>query len=98
MVLESSLENHFRKTVRALGGRAYKLAPTDKGMPDRMVIFPRLGIELVELKTETGRTSPAQDLWHARAASMGVYVTVLSGRAQIDSWADDRRQDMEGKA
>lgn len=94
-MLERALERYFRQAVRDLGGRAYKLAPTDKGMPDRMVILPRLGIELVELKTETGRTSPAQDLWHARAASMGVYVTLLSGRAQIDAWAEDRRRDLE---
>lgn len=85
--LESSLEAHFNRTVRLhLGGRAVKLAPTEKGLPDRLVLLPGGRVYLVELKTLTGRTSAAQDLWHERAAQLGTKVHVLVGREGIDAW------------
>jgi hypothetical protein len=85
--LESALEAHFTKAVRAkLGGRTSKLAPTEKGIPDRMVMLPGGRIILVELKTNIGRLSEAQKLWHYRAAELGTNVVVLAGRAEIDAW------------
>lgn len=85
--LEASLEAHFNRQVRlALGGRAVKLAPTEKGVPDRLVLLPGGRVYLVELKTDTGRTSAAQDLWHERAAQLGTRVQLLVGRAGIDKW------------
>ena len=85
--LESSLEAHFNREVRLkCGGRSIKLAPTEKGVPDRMVLLPGGHIYLVELKAVDGHTSAAQDLWHARAAELGTRVIVLTGRAQVDRW------------
>jgi hypothetical protein len=95
-MLERSLEAHFRKVVRAmLHGKAFKVAPTVKGMPDRLVLLPGGRIELVELKTETGRLSPLQVLWHAEALAFGTEVTVLYGKGAIDLWAEAR---MRGEA
>lgn len=85
--LEASLEAHFNRSVRLhLGGRAVKLAPTEKGLPDRLVLLPGGRIYLVELKTTSGHTSAAQDLWHERSAQLGTRVQVLVGRAGIDQW------------
>lgn len=85
--LESELEQLFRRLVRTrLGGRLYKLAPTDVGMPDRLVLLPGGRVYLVELKTETGTVSPKQRLWHSQAAALGTKVTVLWGRAGIEAW------------
>lgn len=85
--LEASLEAHFNRQVRLrLAGRSVKLAPTEKGMPDRLVLLPGGRVHLVELKAVGGHTSAAQDLWHERSASLGTRVTVLTGRDQVDRW------------
>jgi hypothetical protein len=85
--LEASLEAHFTRQIRLmLGGRSVKLAPTEKGMPDRLVLLPGGRVHLVELKAVGGHTSAAQDLWHERARDLGTRVTVLTGREQVDRW------------
>lgn len=97
--LEASLEAYFNRTVRLrLGGRTLKVMPTEKGAPDRMVLLPGGRIYLVELKTEVGRTSAAQDLWHERAADLGTHVWVLHGRAEIDRWINARAAAIDGSA
>jgi hypothetical protein len=94
--LESSLEAHFNRVVRLhLGGRAVKMAATEKGQPDRLVLLPGGRMFLVELKTTTGRTSAAQDLWHERAAGLGTRVQVLVGRAGIDKWVREKAQEID---
>lgn len=84
--LEASLEAWFRKAVRVAGGSAHKLAPTEKGMPDRLVLMPGGRMYLVELKTEVGTVKPAQTLWHMKAAQKGIIVVVLAGRAGVAAW------------
>lgn len=94
-VREADLEIYFSGLVRRSGGLAYKIAPTAKGIPDRFVIWPGGLLELVELKTETGRLSPAQRLWHAHAAECGVEVTVLYGADQIKTYVESHRSRSE---
>lgn len=85
--LESSLEAYFRETVRRrLGGMVIKLAPTVKGVPDRLVLLPMGGIKLVELKAVTGSLSAIQRLRHDRILELGTPVVTLSGRADVDRW------------
>lgn len=94
--LESSLEAHFYRTVRmTLGGSVYKMAPTVKGMPDRLVLLPGGRMYLVELKTLTGTKSPSQNLWHQRAAQLGTVVHTLYGRTQVDQWVRERAQEVD---
>lgn len=85
--LESDLEAFFRKRVRLLGGYTLKLAPTESGVPDRLVVFPGGHIYLVELKTERGALSAIQRVWHERMLSKwGVRVHVLYGREDVVRW------------
>lgn len=86
--LESRLEPFFRHRVRQVGGYTIKLAPTERGIPDRLAIFPGGRIYFVELKTtrERSELSPIQRHWHARLADRGVNVVVLSGAAEIIAW------------
>lgn len=85
--LEAQLEAYFVKKVRLAGGYTIKLAPTERGVPDRLVIRPGGYMHLVELKTETGRLSRIQSYWHNHIRSnFGVRVYVLHGRKEIDSW------------
>jgi len=89
-MLESQLEAHFRLRVRRdLHGMSLKLAPTTVGMPDRLVLLPGGGVFFVELKTETGRLSPAQVVLHERLAALGTHVSVLYGRAAVDLWISE---------
>ena len=83
MKAEAQLERLFTHLVTAAGGISVKLAPTHVGLPDRMVIWDGGAIDLVELKTTTGKLSPAQVVWHQRAALLGRKVHVLYGEAQI---------------
>lgn len=83
---EALLEAFFRQRVRTLGGYTFKLAPTEPGVPDRLVLLPGGRVYLVELKTDVGRVSPAQVEWHKRAARLGTTVHVIYGRQGVLSW------------
>ena len=84
--LEADLESFFNAKVRSVGGLALKLAPTTSGAPDRLVLLPTGQLHLVELKTSSGAVRDIQRLWHARAADIGVRVTVLRGRGEVMAW------------
>ena len=83
---ESNVESKLHRGVLALGGIDYKLAPTTKGLPDRLVILPDNRIFLVELKAKGGRLSPAQLAIHAKLAKRGTHVIVLTGPDEVDAW------------
>ena len=83
---EARLEAIFRERVRRMGGYTIKLAPTERGIPDRLAVFPKGRMYLVELKTETGSLSPIQMHWHSRMSERGVHVYTLYGEAQIKAW------------
>ena len=83
---EAQLETIFRDRVRSLGGLAIKMAPTERGVPDRMAVMPGGRIYLVELKTETGVLSPIQRHWHDRLAERDVGVVVLRGEGGVKEW------------
>lgn len=87
-VLESTLEEKFHLAVRRLGGRTYKVIPSTKGLPDRLVLLPGGIIRLVELKTEAGTVSPKQRLVHEQAAEVGTIVHVIYGQAGVADWVE----------
>lgn len=80
---ESGVERFLHTRVRLLGGHTIKIAPTEAGNPDRLVMLPGGHLHLVEVKSEQGKLSPKQEHWHSRAASLGVPVYVVYGRAGV---------------
>lgn len=86
MTLESAHERYFYREVRRAGAKLIKLAPIEKGTPDRLVMAHPNRIYFVELKTSTGRLSERQKLFHARLAELDIPVAVLAGKAEIDTW------------
>lgn len=85
--LERSLERFFFDRVRLNGGYAIKLVATEKGVPDRLVVFPGPRLFLVELKTTTGKLSPIQTYWHSMVLRrFGLQVVVLYGQEQVIHW------------
>lgn len=90
---ESTVEARLRRGVQAIGGMSAKMAPTEKGIPDRLVLLPGGRVFLVELKAIGGRLSPSQKYWHQRAADRGVIVVVLTGPGEVDAWIKENRND-----
>lgn len=90
--LESQVQALLVKRVRLLGGKAVKLAPTEAGVPDMLVMLPGGSIHLVEVKADAGELSPIQVAWHARVAQIGVHVEVLRGRAGVLKWLADHTE------
>lgn len=88
---EAELEKYFLNACRREGWKAVKFLPSERGVPDRLVLTPGGGTFLVELKTETGRLSKAQEVWHLRAAALGTNVAVAKGRAGVDAWIAETR-------
>lgn len=85
---ESAVEALLHRLVKAAGGLTFKLAPTVKGLPDRLVVLPHGQVHLVELKATGGRLSPAQHLLHDRLAEVGTTVHVLTGPAEVRAWVN----------
>ena len=83
---EFDVEAALHQAVRRAGGNTFKLAPTVKGIPDRLVLLPHGQIHLVELKAHGGRLSPSQLLWHRRAAALGIMVHVITGSTEARQW------------
>lgn len=92
---EAALERYLFNRVRGLGGMAIKMAPTVKGLPDRLIILPFGRMYLVELKADGGKLSPTQQHWHTRVGQMGVDVYVLTGLAEIDEFLRSRVQEYD---
>jgi len=86
---ESAVEALLHRLVKSVGGLSFKLAPTVKGLPDRLVVLPHGQVHLVELKAVGGRLSPAQRVLHSRLAERGVTVHVITGSSEARQWVED---------
>lgn len=61
-MLESKIESTLGKRLKALDCLYLKfVSPSNRGVPDRIVIRPDGVVEFVELKTEIGRLSALQE-------------------------------------
>ena len=85
---ERDVEALLRRQVTDAGGLCVKLAPTEAGVPDRLVVWEGR-IWLVELKRADGRLRPVQVGWHERAAAAGVDVMVLYGAQGVREWLEE---------
>jgi hypothetical protein len=86
-VLEKQVEAHFVKSVRRIGGVAYKFtSPAHRGVADRVVCLPDGQTWFVELKTEGGRLSPLQKVFAAEMARMNQKYVCLWNKEQVDEF------------
>jgi hypothetical protein len=84
---EGRLEALFSTGVRrGLRGKTLKLAPTEAGAPDRLVLLAGQPPLLVELKAPKGGLRAIQRVWHEEAATIGHPVTVLSSEEEVLGW------------
>lgn len=90
MMLEKEIEKKLVTAIRRIGGIAYKwTSPGNVGVPDRIVCLPGGKIIFVELKTETGRTSPVQEVQIGRLRKMGMDVRVLHGMKEVQMFLEE---------
>ena len=91
-MLERDIEARLVRGVKALGGRCYKfVSPGNVGVPDRIAIFPGGDVVFIELKTETGKIRPSQDVQIARLRGLGARVVVLHGKDEVDEFLEYQR-------
>lgn len=84
---EGRLETLFSTGIRrGLKGKTLKLAPTEAGAPDRLVLLAGLPPLLVELKAPGGRLRAIQRVWHEEAHELGHPVTVLSSEEEVQGF------------
>tara|TARA_R110000868_G_scaffold343274_1_gene604317 strand:- start:26 stop:310 length:285 start_codon:yes stop_codon:yes gene_type:complete len=87
IVLEKNIEAHLVKSVRRIGGVAYKFtSPAHRGVADRVVCLPDGQTWFVELKTEGGRLSPLQKVFAAEMARMNQKYVCLWNKEQVDEF------------
>ena len=90
---EKVVEAYLVKRMKAVGGKAYKwVSPGNVGVPDRLCVCPGGVIRLAELNGKGGRISPRQCHKFAELDSLGVPVSVLWSREDVDrfiGWGAD---------
>ena len=87
MKTEKEIEAYLVGAVRAMGGTAYKfVSPAHRGVSDRVVVLPEGVVWFVELKTETGRLSPLQEIFRNDMRRLNQHYACLYGKADVDNW------------
>lgn len=87
-MLESKVEAHLVKRVKALGGEVRKVQWIGRrGAPDRLVMLPlETRTVFVELKRPGGKLEAHQRREHERMHKMGQCVLVLDSIEAVDQW------------
>lgn len=86
-MLEKDVEKRLIRGVEALGGKAYKfVSPANRGVADRIVVLPHGRVWFVEVKTETGKLTPLQEVFRREVQSLGCNYVCLYGAKDVDQW------------
>lgn len=77
-MLESVIERHLMRRMRAIEGEAYKwVSPARVGVPDRICVFPSGKVVFVELKAPGKVPSVRQEREHRRLRELNQTVEVI---------------------
>lgn len=72
------------------------MAPTEVGIPDRVVLIPGGAVWFVELKRARGGVvSPKQRVVHSKISHGGHNVVVLAGVDEVKMWIRERERESE---
>ena len=85
---ETPVERALVAAVSARGGLAIKLAPTMRGLPDRLVLLPNGETRLVELKAPGEQPRESQRMVHRYLEAMGHPVTTIDTTESARRWAE----------
>lgn len=91
---ESVIEAYLVKSVKSVGGRAYKFnSVSNRGVADRLCLFPDGKVYFVELKTATGKQTPLQKLFEKEVTSLGQKYLVINSKEGVDNFIDQWRKE-----
>lgn len=85
---ETPVERALVAAVSARGGLAIKLAPTMRGLPDRLILLPKGQTRLIELKAPGERPRQSQKMVHRHLEAMGHQVTTIDTTEEAVRWAE----------
>ena len=85
---ETPVERALVAAVSARGGLAIKLAPTMRGLPDRLILLPNGEMRLVELKAPGETPRESQKMVHRHLEAMGHPVTTIDTTEGAGRWAE----------
>lgn len=90
-MLEEAIETYLREQVQARGGRCEKIVNlTRRGWPDRTVMWPGLGVDLVELKKPDEKPESHQMRVHEFLATCGQPVYLIDTKEKVDAYTHAR--------
>lgn len=90
-MLEKEIESYFVKSVKAMGGLAYKFnSLSNRGVSDRIVVLPNGEAWFIELKTERGRLSALQKIFASDMRRLNQNYACLNSIEAVDRWATER--------
>lgn len=85
-MLENKVENHLRKKVEEIGGKAFKFSsPGNNGVPDRVVLYKGQSY-FVELKRPGEELRPLQRVVSKKFKRLGFKVYVIDSYEAVDSF------------
>lgn len=85
-VRENKVERYLDSEVKKLGGITRKwVSPGVDGVPDRIVLIAGK-VFFVEVKTEDGKLSTAQQREHTRLRKVGAKVYTLCGEGDVNEF------------
>lgn len=87
-VLESTIETYFKHQIKRAGGLAFKFMSTVNGVPDQLVIHDGV-THYVEVKRPGGKPRADQVRCHAKMATHGATVHVISTNDEVDAFVRD---------
>lgn len=85
---ETPVERALVAAVSARGGLAIKLAPTVRGLPDRLILLPNGGMRLIELKAPGEQPRESQKMVHRHLGALGHPITTIDTIEGARRWAE----------
>ena len=82
---EGMIERYLVKRVESTGGVAIKFtSSSNRGVPDRMCLFPSGKVVFIEVKKPDGRLSRLQSEWLWRLKKLNQTAIVINSRGKVD--------------
>ena len=93
-MLEKDIEKYLVKRVAQMGGKAYKfVSPSNRGVSDRIAMFAKGIVVMVELKRPGGKLSRLQELFAEDMQKLGVAYACLWSKDDVDVWINNIKTD-----
>ena len=87
---EKAIEQYLVKKVREAGGMAYKfVSPGNRGVPDRVVVFPDGRIVFAEIKCDTGKLSAQQNNQIKKLRRLNQTVRVIYSKEEVNMFMSE---------